>query len=280
MFTRFAKCCKFLHKFRGYEPQPVTPITLYRWLRQFEADERDVAVALLDHVIFYNKQRLIKALVNQNAALLDRLKLDGIPIERVIYVHIDEPGSSSSIMINLLRNKANLERLGWNILDASNPKRIVDLIVKLKQVAIVYVDDFLGSGIQFCQSRDFVSGLFPTSVPEFLLAPCVCEEAYGALSKRDVEVCADHIHSKSERPLHPSSFIFDKSSKKRFQQISAGIDVNSGMGFFGMAVMVAMYHNAPDNMPLVLRGNEGQDRFRGILPRTTDLPIPANSHGA
>jgi len=274
ILTELAKCCWFLHKFRGYEPQAVTPTTLYRWLRQFEGADRRVALSLLDHVIFYNKNRLTRALVNQNAALLNRLRLEGIPIQRVIYVHIDEPGSSSSVTINILRNKTNLERLAWNIVDASNPQGIVDLIVKLRQVAIVYVDDFVGSGVQFCQARDFVSGFFPTSVPEFVLAPCVCEEAFGRLGKRDIEVFTDHVHSRAERPLHPNSFILDSSSKARFQQITTGIDLHGGMGFSGMAVMVAMYMNAPDNMPVVLRGNVGQDRFRGILPKTTDLPIP------
>jgi hypothetical protein len=274
MLFEFAKCCLFLHKFRGYEPQPVTPTTLYRWLRQFESADRRVALSLLDHVIYYSKNRMIKALVNQNTALLDRLSVEGIPIQNVIYVHIHEPGSSSSVTINLLRNKANLERLGWNIADAANPQNIVDLIVKLKQVAIVYVDDFVGSGVQFCGSRDFLSGFFPMSVPEFVLAPCVCEEALGRLGKRDVEVCTDRIHYKAERPLHPNSFILDSSSKSRFRQIATDIDLHGGMGFGGLAAMVAMYMNAPDNMPLVLRGNEGQDKFRGILPRTTDLPIP------
>ncbi len=272
MLTEFAKCCGFLYKFRGYEPQPVTPTTLIRWLRQFDRADRLAALSLLDNVIFYNKNRITQVLVNQNQALLSRLETEGVPFENVIYVHIDDPGSSSSLMINLLRNKANLERRNWNIMDSSNPE-LTKLIARLKQVAIVYVDDFLGSGVQFCAARMLVADRFPTALPEFLLAPCVCEEAYAKLSKLDVQVFADHIHSKAERSLHPNGYILEASSKARLQKISTDIDAMQGMGFGGLAAMVAMYHNTPDNVPRILRGNEGQDRFRGVLPRTTDLPL-------
>lgn len=272
ILTEFAKCCGFLIKFRGYEPQPVTPNTLIRWLWQFEPVDRRAALSLLDNVIFYNRSRITKALVNQNEALLSRLETEGIPFKNVIYLHIDEPGSSSSLMINLLRNKANLERRNWNVIDASNPE-ITKLIARLRQVAIVYVDDFLGSGTQFSYARKLVADRFPTALPEFMLAPCVCEEAYAKLSKLDVQVFADHIHSKAERSLHPNGYILEASSKARLQKISSDIDAVQGMGFGGLAAMVAMYHNTPDNVPRILRGNEGQDTFRGILPRTTDLPL-------
>jgi hypothetical protein len=48
----------------------------------------------------------------------------------------------------------------------------------------------------------------------------------------------------------------------------------NSLGFGGLAAMVAMYHNSPDNMPRVIRGSENQETFKGIFPRTTDLPIP------
>ena len=35
--------------------------------------------------------------------------------------------------------------------------------------------------------------------------------------------------------------------------------------------MVVLYRNAPNTVPVLLRGNVGQDVV-GVLPRTTDLP--------
>jgi hypothetical protein len=158
------------------------------------------------------------------------------------------------------------------MVDANDPKKVNDLILKKKNIAVVYVDDFLGTGTQFCKARDFLFGFFPTSQPEFLLAPCVCEEAYKQLVKRDVEVFTSLIHAKVDRPLHPNSFILDREVRARLAEINSGIGKNAN-GFGLLAASVAMFHNSPNNMPLILRGSLDQQPFTGILPRTTDLPV-------
>ena len=40
-----------------------------------------------------------------------------------------------------------------------------------------------------------------------------------------------------------------------------------------MAAMVILYRNAPDNVPVLLRGSGGQAPYIGIFPRTTDMPV-------
>lgn len=259
---------------RGYEPQPVTPRSLYRWLNQFDPEFRGAAVSLLLHVTYFDKIEVTRSLVHKNSVLMDELEIAGIPPDHIIYVHISEPGSSSSLMLNLLRNAANLERLDCKFVDASNQEALLHYSIDLEDVAIVYVDDFLGSGEQFCDVRDFVAAIYPKGMPEFLLAPAICEEAFGELSKRDIRIFAEHIHSKSGRPLHPNSSIFDEETKNRLREISLSLDRTYGLGFKNMASMVVMYHNAPDNTPLILRGSLNQVPFKGILPRTTDLPVP------
>src|SRR5579872_5766395 len=54
--------------------------------------------------------------------------------------------------------------------------------------------------------------------------------------------------------------------------------VRFGLGFGGLASVVVMYHNCPNNVPLILRGSLGQRTFRGILPRSSDLPRPRLEH--
>ncbi len=231
-------------------------------------------MALLQHVVYFNKPEVTRSLLHQNGVLLNELHEAGIPPDHVIYVHIDNPGSSSSLMLNLLKNAGNLERLGCHFVDAGNQERLLSLMTELDSVALVYVDDFLGSGRQFCKVRDFVSKIYPKAIPEFLLAPAVCEEAFAELSKRDIKIFAEHIHSKSSRPLHPSSSIFDGDTRARLRELSLSLHARSGLGFRSLAAMVVMYHNAPNNAPLVLRGSLNQLPFRGIVPRTSDLAIP------
>jgi hypothetical protein len=51
------------------------------------------------------------------------------------------------------------------------------------------------------------------------------------------------------------------------------VDQRTALGFGRMAVMVVLYRNSPDNVPVLLRGNTHQEPFIGIFPRTTDMPI-------
>ena len=39
--------------------------------------------------------------------------------------------------------------------------------------------------------------------------------------------------------------------------------------------MVVLYRNAPNTVPVMLRGNVNQKPYFGIFPRTIDLPIPS-----
>jgi len=273
MLLSLLRSCRFVGKFYGYEPRAVTPLNLHRWLRQFPPEDRSAALTVLDKVVYFNKKRVVESLLDHNAAIQKTLQDRGLGPDKIAYVHIDTPGSSSSIMMHLLRNKGNLQRLPSLILDANDPQKLIEFIQRKKNIAVVYVDDFLGTGNQFCKSRDFLSGFFPTAQPELLLAPCVCEEAFKQLVKRDVEVFTSLIHAKADRPLHPNSRILEHASKARLLNINRGLGKQAS-GFGLLASSVAMFHNSPNNMPLLLRGSLDQKPFVGILPRTTDLPVP------
>jgi len=273
MFLSFLRSCRFVGKFYGYEPRAVTPLNLLRWLRQFPREDRVSALRVLDKVVYFNKNRIVTALLDHNAAIQRALLDRGLGPDHIAYVHIDTPGSSSSIMMNLLRNKGNLQRLPSLILDANDPQKLIDFIQRKKNVAVVYVDDFLGTGKQFCKARDFLADFFPTAQPELLLAPCICEEAFKELAKRDVEVFTSLIHAKADRPLHPNSRSLEPASKTRLLNMNKRIGKQPS-GFGALAASVAMFHNVPNNMPLLLRGSIDQSPFVGILPRTTDLPLP------
>ena len=81
------------------------------------------------------------------------------------------------------------------------------------------------------------------------------------------------MHAKSERPLHANSHLLDKKTKQRLVDICQEINPHMGLGWLESAVMVVLYRNAPDNIPILFRGSENQDPYVGIFPRTTDLPI-------
>ena len=127
---------------------------------------------------------------------------------------------------------------------------------------------------RFCTERDFISQNFVGTFSEFMLAPSICEEAFAKMDERGIQAFAGHKHVKAERPLHPESDVFDEKDRLRVAAICKGID-RFGLGYKGLATMVVLYRNAPNTVPVMLRGNVNQKPYFGIFPRTIDLPIPS-----
>ena len=263
---------KALYRFRDYEPQPVCFRSISRWLRHFEARDRSLVLRLLDSVQYVSKEDAKELLVGLNQTLLRRLKGAGIRESHVIYVHVHDPGSSSSGILSLLRDSALLEQRGCKFIDSTNVRRLNDTMNELETGAIIYVDDFAGTGNQFCKVRDFLADYIVGTFPEFFLLVAICEEALYGLEKRGVEAIGP-VHSKVERPLHPNSTLLDARIKDRLTQICYQITKRGGLGYRDLATMIIIYRNAPNTVPVILRGNTKQ-RFPGIFPRTTDLPVP------
>jgi hypothetical protein len=264
---------KYSRRFADYRPQAVTVERLDTWVRQFSERDAKAILTLLDRVIYLNEPTVEKILVDQNRALVDKLRRAGIPAERIVYMSLHDAGSSSPVMLNLLRDGARLERRGSPLIDGNNSLRLHEVTNELGEGAIVYVDDFSGTGRQFCETRKFVSQSIVGNFSEFLLVPCLCEEAVHRLGKDGIDFYTGLVHTRAERPLHENSTILDPQTKDRLRQISLGIHSRMGMGFSGLATNVILYRNAPNTTPLLIRGNLDQKAFVGIFPRTTDLPI-------
>jgi hypothetical protein len=172
----------------------------------------------------------------------------------------------------MLRDRALLERKGCHFIDSKDVRGLYELTNKLENGAIVYVDDFAGTGNQFCEVRDFVAQHIVGNFSEFFLLPCICEEALYELGKRGVEAISGPVHSKADRPLNPQSTILSEKMQKRLIELCLKIDPKGGLGYKRLATMVVIYRNAPNSVPLILRGSLKQIPWIGIFPRTTDLP--------
>ncbi len=221
--------------FPDYRPQPVTTESVWAWLSQFKKADRKILLRLLGQVIYYSEGDTTKTLGQLNEKLLARLAKEGITPDKVIYVQVHDAGSSSPALLNLLRDVARLERRGCRFLDGRDTLGLHNATNELGQGAIVYVDDFIASGTQFCTARDFAADYIIGNFAEFVLLPCICEEALYELGKRGVEAFKKHIHSKQERPLHPESTLLDERTKSRLLELTTPIDKKWGLGYKGLA---------------------------------------------
>jgi hypothetical protein len=268
------QCALAAWRYRGYLPRPVTIKRFLYWIAQFDKADRNRILQLLENVVYFPESLLKTILIQQNTALMTRLQSAGLPPDNLIYVQVDDAGSSSPVMLNMLRDAMGLAQRGCHLLDGKDVLGIAQTTAQLGQGALIYVDDFVGSGVQLCDARDYVAANVVGTFSEFALIPTICEEGYAELAKRGVETYSGHLHSKVARPLHANSSIFDRDTKNRLIEICNTIDPVSGLGFLDGAVMVVLYRGPPDNVPIILRGNPDQTPYAGLFPRYSDLPLP------
>ena len=224
--------------------------------------------------MFVSEEETGHSLKRANDTMLDNLKEDGIGPENVIYVSTDKAGSSSGVMLNMLRDRANLERQGSTFLHYGEGIRIQDTTVQLAYGAIAYVDDFAGTGKQFTRSRDSVAPYIAGTFSEFLLLPCICEEAQTKIRAAGIESISEIVHERSERPFLPECNFLTQIQRERLLALSRlHWKPRTSMGFDGLATNVVFYRNAPNTTPLLFRGNLGQKPIHGIVPRYDDLPV-------
>jgi hypothetical protein len=277
MILEFPQVWRYAHlvwRFRDYKPNPVTFARLRDWIRQFERGDRPAILNVLQSVDYMNEREVRRILVEQNEALIRRLNAAGIATRKIIYVSIDAAGSSSAVMLNLLRDACHLERRGCRLLDSRDVLGISQVSGEINEGAIVYVDDFSGSGGQFCRSRDFAAQHLVGTFAEFFLAACICEEAIYVLAERHVEARSGNIHARAERPLHEQGGVLTIQEKTRLREYCLEKDAKGGLGYASMATNVVLYRNCPNTVPVLLRGTKGQEKLLGVFPRTDDLPVP------
>ena len=93
------------------------------------------------------------------------------------------------------------------------------------------------------------------------------------MERRGIEVLAHNVHMKADRALQTTCTFLNESDRIRVIEIWEKIDPKMALGVENMATMVVSYRNSPNQIPAVLRGNKDLKPFRGIFPRTTDLPF-------
>lgn len=261
-------------EFRRYRPQSVTALSVWRWLKQFPRDLRWKLLALLGDLVFVSEAQTSAFLAEGNREVLSRLAFEGLGPSNIIYVALDTAGSSSGVMLNVLRDRENMERRGSKFIYSRDGDLMTRFSNQLGSGAVIYVDDFAGTGNQFRENRDEVAQFIAGNFAEFFVAACICEEAMRRLEDVGVVPLPGLVHLKCKRPLHDDCSSLDPELKQKLVALCEHIDPSfSGLGFGRMATMLVLARNAPDTTPSIFRGSPGQTPVRGIFPRWGDLPF-------
>ena len=256
---------------RYYEPNS-GHLTLRRvrdWVNQFPKTCRDDVARLAANLEYFSKSRIIGDLEALNAQIENRLSKDGISASNIVYVAFGDPPSSSPAMCKLLRDQGGLS--GGKFLAATSGLEINQVTKRFGTGAIVYVDDFSGSGDQFVTAREDVRENIAGTFSEFFLLPCICEEALRVVEGQGVVAMYQRRHTRPERPLLPEGNFLDEVARRSIVEHSERTWGERSMGFDLLATNVVFSHAAPDTTPIMFRGNKGQDPWFGIVPRWAEV---------
>ena len=246
-------------------------------MNQFPKECRDDVARLAANLVFFSQSRIISELIRLNAEIEARLGEDDVPPTNIVYVSLDDPPSSSPAMCRLLRHHGGLS--GRRFVTATSGSEINRATRSLRTGAIVYVDDFSGSGSQFKTARTDVREYIDGTFSEFFLLPCICEEALSVVEAEGVVAMYQKRHTKSERPLLPESNFLEEAARQRIVEHSDDTWGMGSLGFGMLATNVILSHGAPDTTPIMFRGDTGQQPWFGIVPRWAETDVSSNTNG-
>lgn len=276
MIFDFFFAMRMWFRFHTYRPQSVTPRLALKWLHQFDPSDRASLRKAAYHLTFVSEKHFVKDLVDRNRELLTKLRRSGVALSHVIYVSIGDAGSSSHATLNLIRDRARLQNVGCRFADGRSYDALRELTNEVGTGVIIYVDDFAGTGEQFCLAQEQLSSYIIGNFSQYYLMHTACEEAIDKIDGIGVVPWQHAIHRKIERPLHPDSSILTTVERQCLIGLCLKVGKNKpgSLGKGNLAVSVVFYQNTPNNAPRIFRGDKQQKNFRGLVPRTTDLPKP------
>jgi hypothetical protein len=179
-------------------------------------------------------------------------------------------------MLALLRDAARLERSGARFLDGNNTIALSEVTAEVNSGALVFVDDFSGTGNQFVKSRNYSAQFVAGSFSEFFMSVVLCEEARDQIVEAGVVPITSIIHTIKDRPLRDESAFFSTSNRSRLLELGRVVDKKFSLGYKNLGTNIVLYRNAPNTTPLLLTGNIGQSPKFGVVPRSADLrPVTA-----
>jgi hypothetical protein len=265
-------------RFHSYLPKKVTPRSVWLWLRQFSQEERAALCKAAEHLLYVPEKVFIEQMVEQNKALLNKLKGSGVPLSKIIYVSVGEAGSSSHAVLNVIRDRCQLQSLGCKFADGRSYDALSQLTGELGSGVIIYVDDFAGTGDQFCNEQEQLGSYILGNFSQYFLMHTVCKEALFKIDGNGVVPWQHSIHAKRDRPLHENSTILNVEERNCLIQLCHKISKGKpgSLGDGDLAVSIVFYRNIPTNAPRIFQGDTHQKKFHGLVPRTTDLPKPGS----
>lgn len=258
----------------------ITPYDVIRWLFNFDDEDVELAVQLLEHVVFLRDDDVKGRLYEQVMKL---------PKDRTKHiVPLGKPGKSGaaiSYWIHGLMKRNDLQRMNFHSsVEAFISYRNSVAWETLNDV-VVYVDDFIGSGGSVVEAL---------SLNKKRVRPEVLSDAYSGRLYVVAAVVMDNGYSKISQDISGTSILGDlhckgfdphkkvfgsyfKTKAVRELCYKYGEQLYKGcpLGYENTQSLVLMQHSSPNNtIPVLWSDNQYQGRnWNPLVPRNNLLKI-------
>lgn len=258
----------------------ITPYDVIRWLFNFDDEDVELAVQLLEHVVFLRDDDVKGRLYEQVMKL---------PKDRTKHiVPLGKPGKSGaaiSYWIHGLMKRNDLQRMNFHSsVEAFISYRNSVAWETLNDV-VVYVDDFIGSGGSVVEALSLDKKRVRPEVLSdassgrlYVIAAIVMDNGYSKISQ-DISgvVILGNSHCKGFDPHKKVFGSYFKTKAVRELCYKYGEQLYKGcpLGYENTQSLVLMQHSSPNNtIPVLWSDNQYQGRnWNPLVPRNNLLKI-------
>lgn len=258
----------------------ITPYDVIRWLFNFDDEDVELAVQLLEHVVFLRDDDVKGRLYEQVMKL---------PKDRTKHiVPLGKPGKSGaaiSYWIHGLMKRKDLQSMNFHSsVEAFISYRNSVAWETLNDV-VVYVDDFIGSGESVVDALSLEENIVRPEVLSdassgrlYVIAAIVMDNGYSKITK-DISgaVILGDSHCKGFDPHKKifGSYFKTKAVRKMCYKYGEQLYKGCPLGYKNTQSLVLMQHSSPNNtVPVLWSDNQYQGRFWiPLVPRNNLLKI-------
>lgn len=229
---------------------------------------------MLDCVRFVSKHEARGVLLDQLEEVVRIIIANGGSLQSIVVVPASGDGESSGEVWGMLREEPTLQELGIKFF-SGNPMQLGQLVRGLQNPVVIFVDDFAGTGNQFCKAYVAWSAMLHMHQPVTYFVACVmCSPAIAKVGGVGVIPIPGIEHSANEMFKAACERTCGFEGYHALMSYAEELHSKLPLGFNGMGTMIVVYRNSSNNMSFLLRGSMGQRIWFGLFPRRDQLTPP------
>jgi hypothetical protein len=251
----------------------VDDAAIVTWLEQFEPDEYGIIETLLKHFRFYGPAGVNSALRTLHARVMQVVKR---PLSNVWFIPVGYVAKSGSAIAYFYKTQNDIPQERF-ILSTDLEK-----IRLSEQDAVVFLDDYIGSGHQGRQVWDTVLSINPAgpSTCPFVFAAIVGTEAglTHLHATTQFDVCTVDVLREDARPLAEASKIFPDPMVREYarsvlNKYGERLYPNAPLGYANSQGILGFFYSTPNNtLPIFWSTLDG---WKPLLPHKESYRDPA-----